>query len=98
MLKWGSADTCELLLLASLGRGPVLQMGGHRALWPGRSHSEQPEEMLKLLPMQDATQATDCLIIQRGYTSGHSVFSGTSDSQSIWWGGKFHGQITVIPI
>ena len=23
MLKWGSADTCELLLLASLGRGPV---------------------------------------------------------------------------
>ena len=51
---------------------------------PGRSHSEQPEETLTLLPMQDATQPSDCLITQRGYTSGQSVFSGTLDSQSIW--------------
>ena len=41
---------------------------------------------LKLLPMQDAAQASDCLITQRGYTSGQSVFSGTLDSQSIWLG------------
>lgn len=87
MLKWGSADTYELLLLASLERGPILQMGDTVHCGPGRSHSEQPEETLKLLPMQDAAQASDCLITQRGYTSGQSVISGTLDSQSIWWGG-----------
>ena len=44
----------------------------------------KPQEALTLLPTQDASQPSDCLITQRGYTSGQTVFSGTLDSQSMW--------------